>query len=168
MLRTRIILAAAPAAFLVGCVDGRVASNVDPWADANPPRQVAYGADERSTEIDPTRVYVVIAEKWADADGLLEREPAVPLTAARAAELIGHELIGHDLADVPGTAPYLVRGVRLDGDYDGLTVRQWADGGVSIYTYAVAYSARRMGREPLVVQLDRPPTNAYLHTARSW
>jgi hypothetical protein len=108
------------------------------------------------SELDGDRVHEVIASKKADAEGLLQDVSSVALTDQQAAEFTGEPL-----PDLPGTKPYLTRGVLLNRGTGGFTVYTSGDQ-VVVYHGSLGKSAVPMSRQPLVLQLERDPVEVFV------
>jgi hypothetical protein len=101
-------------------------------------------------------VHEVIAPKNADAQRLLQDVSIVELGDQQAADFIGSPLL-----DIPGTKPYLTRGVLLHRETGGFSVYTSGDKLV-IYHRSLGGSAIPMSRQPLVLQLEQNPVEIFV------
>jgi hypothetical protein len=92
----------------------------------------------------------------ADAQRLLEEVSSVALADQQAAEFIGDAL-----PDLPGTRPYLTRGVLLNRETGGFTVYTSGDQLV-VYHRSLGTSTAPMSRQSLVVQLEQDPAEIFV------
>jgi hypothetical protein len=71
------------------------------------------------------------------------------------------DLIGEPLPAVPGTEPHLVRGlllIRATGSFSVLVL----DDQVTVHHGSLGRGTSHMVRQPLVLQLERPPGVVYV------
>jgi hypothetical protein len=98
----------------------------------------------------------VIKSKEAVAEELLEDVSIVELTSQEAAELIGKEL-----PEVPDTQPYLTRGVYLARGTGSFSV-YIVDDQLVVSHGSLGSGGYPMGRQALVLQLERAPTEVFV------
>jgi hypothetical protein len=108
------------------------------------------------SELGDDRVQEVIASQKASAERLLQNVSSVVLTDQQAAELIGDPL-----PSLPGTKPYLTRGLVLNRETGGFIVYTSGDQ-VVVYHGSLGRGAVPMSRQPLVLQLERDPAEVFV------
>jgi hypothetical protein len=101
-------------------------------------------------------VHEVIEQNRPNAETLLKDVACVLLDDQQA-----ETLIGEPVPDVPGTGAYLTRGVLLNRETGGFTVYVSGDQLV-VYHRCLGRSAVPMSRQPLVLQLERKPSEIYV------
>ena len=138
---------------LSGCgQDRRAWTAEDAWGNPLP----AGTRLNEWAQVERDRVHEVGESRLAEAEALLQDVSSVQISSAQAAEFVGAPL-----PDVPGTTPYLVRGLLLNRATGGFTVYVLEDQ-VTIYHRSLGRSAVPMIRQPLVVQLQKPPQEVYV------
>jgi hypothetical protein len=139
--------------FLAGCAhDRRAWTSEDGWYNPHP-------SGTRLAEWEPLehgRIHEVSEGQRAAAEDLLREASYVVLTPDQAADLLGQSL-----PSVAGTQPVLVRGLVLNRATGGFSVYVLEDR-VTVYHRCLGRSAVPMTRQPLVLQLERPPTTVYV------
>ncbi len=106
--------------------------------------------------LDRARIHEVIESREAEAQKLLHDVSIVQLTNEEAAEFIGEEL-----PDVPGTQPYLTRGVYLNRATGAFSVYILEDQ-LRVHHRSLGRRAVPMKRQALVLQLERKPAEVYI------
>ncbi len=124
----------------------------DPWY-ADLPQDVS---SRNWPPLDHARIHEVIESKEAEAEELLQDVPIAELTSERAAEFVGEEL-----PDIPGTQPYLTRGVYLNRATGGFSVFMLEDK-LRVHHGSLGRRAVPMKRQALVLQLERKPAEVYV------
>jgi len=98
----------------------------------------------------------VVESKQAKAEELLEDVSIVELTDEQAAEFIGEPL-----PEAPGTKPYLTRGVYLARGTGSFSVTIY-EGQLVVHHGSLGSGGYRMGRQALVLQLERAPAEVFV------
>jgi hypothetical protein len=141
------------AGFLAGCGrDQRAWTGEDEWYNPLP-------ADTHRSEWDYVprdRFHEVTEVELAGAVGLLQQVSSLALTAQQASDLIGTALPA-----VPGTQPYLVRGLLLNRGTGSFAVYLMEDQ-VAVKHGSLGKRAMPMTRQPLVLQLQQAPGEVYV------
>jgi hypothetical protein len=99
----------------------------------------------------------VIESKEFNAERLLQDVSSVELTSQQAVEFIGKAL-----PHVPGTKPYLTRGLYLNRGTGRFSVYVLADQLV-IHHGSLGSSAVPMKRQALVLQLEQSPVEVFVY-----
>ena len=107
-------------------------------------------------ELDPARIHEVTEASEPLAEQLLQDVSIVALTAEEAAAFVGAPL-----SEVPGTRPYLLRGVYLNRETGRWSVCILEDQ-LLVYHGALGSSAVPMKRQALVLQLEREPREVFV------
>lgn len=137
---------------LISCIPRRAWTTEDSWY--NPPPEGTPG--RQWSELDRTRIHEVIEPKQSDAEGLLEDVSIIELTSQEAAEFIGKEL-----PEVPGTQPYLTRGVYLARGTGSFSV-YIVDDQLVVSHGSLGSGGYPMGRQALVLQLEHSPAEVFV------
>jgi hypothetical protein len=125
----------------------------DPWYKAPPSADPPYWS---WPELDRTRIHEVIESKQPDAEQLLQDVSSVELTSQQAAEFIGEAL-----PEVPGTKPYLTRGVYLSRGTGRFSAYILADQLV-VHHGSLGSGNVPMKRQALVLQLEQSPVEVFV------
>jgi hypothetical protein len=153
-LRSILLLAALVVWAVTGCgppsASRRAWTAEDPWYQPPPDQYWTW------PKLDPGRIHEVAESLRPEAEAMLEQAPIVEVTAAQATRLLGGELSG-----VPGTQPYLVRGLRLDprGHFRVYV----AEDALVVSHSTLGHVARPMLRQPLIVQLEARPAQIFVY-----
>lgn len=136
---------------LCGCVQ-RAWTTEDSWY--NPPPEGIVNVDWQ--ELDRARLHEVLESKEAEAEELLEDVSVVELTSEQTADFIGNEL-----PEVPGTKPYLTRGVYLAKGTGSFSV--WFFEDQLLVTHgSLGSGGYPMSRQALVLQLEQAPAEVFV------
>jgi hypothetical protein len=106
--------------------------------------------------LDRERIHEVIESKEAEAEALLEDVPILELTVEEAAEFIGQPL-----PEVPGTKPYLTRGVYLAKGTGSFSVTVFEDQLMVVHG-SLGSGGYPMNRQALVLQLEEAPSEVFV------
>jgi hypothetical protein len=137
---------------LVGCISRRAWTTEDSWH--NPPSQGALvGEGQR---LDRARIHEVVESKQTEAEELLEDVSIVELTDEQAAGFVGQALPA-----AAGTKPYLARAVYLARATGSFSVIVYEDQLV-VHHGSLGSGGYRMGRQALVLQLERAPAEVFV------
>jgi hypothetical protein len=151
LLSGAIILAGAT---LCGCTyDQRAWTAQDSWYNAAPPETPRRREWER---LDPARIHEILESRELQAQELLRDVSIVELTAEQT-----EEFIGAALPDVPGTQPYLTRGVYLNRGTGNFSVYV-LENQLLVHHDSLGHSAVPMKRQALVLQLERKPKDVFV------
>jgi hypothetical protein len=151
LLSSVLILAGV---MLCSCAANRRAwTTKDSWYNALPPEAPAWWEWDK---LDRARIHEVIDAKGPQAEELLQNVPILVLSAEQASELIGKTL-----PEVPGTQPYLTRGVYLNRGTGAFSVSILEDQ-IRVDHSSLGRSAVPMKRLALVLQLERKPTEVFI------
>jgi hypothetical protein len=137
---------------LVSCIPRRAWTTEDSWY--NPPSQGALVGQGQG--LDRARIHEVVESRQAEAEELLEDVSVVELTHERAAEFISQEL-----PEAAGAKPYLIRGVYLARGTGSFSVTIYEDQLV-VHHGSLGSGGYRMGRQALVLQLERAPAEVFV------
>ena len=153
MNRIRFLCLVVLCGIVGGCAGGRTAWNSeDAWYHPLP--EGTSLAEWQ--QLDRERVHEVTAAGLSETEGLLQDVPLVELTREQAASLIATPL-----ADLPGTKPFLVRGLLLNRSTGGFAVYVLEDQ-VVVYHRSLGGGSSTISRQPLVLQLEQAPTQVYV------
>ncbi|MFC2023900.1 hypothetical protein ACFLT5_04115 [Chloroflexota bacterium] len=125
----------------------------DSWYNATPPETPRRSEWEK---LDRARIHEALESRELQAEEHLQDVSIVELTAEQAAEFIGAAL-----PDVPGTQPYLTRGVYLNrgtGAFSAYTLENQ----LLVHHSSLGHSAVPMKRQALVLQLELKPRDVFL------
>jgi hypothetical protein len=137
---------------LVGCISRRAWTTEDSWY--NPPSQeVLVGDGQR---LDRARIHEVVESRHAEAEELLEDVPIVEISDEQAAAFVGQAL-----PEASGTKPYLTRAVYLARGTGSFSVTVYEDRLV-VHHGSLGSGGYRMGRQALVLQLERAPGEVFV------
>jgi hypothetical protein len=136
---------------LIGCSSQRRAwTTEDSWY--NPP---SSGTPVWTwPHLDRERLHEVVETKEAEAEQLLDDVAVVELTSDEASEFIGEVL-----PEVPGTKPYLTRGLYLGRG--SFSVHVFEDQ-LAVTHGSLGRRALPMKRQALVLQLERAPAEVFV------
>lgn len=137
---------------LIGCVSRRAWTTEDSWYNP-PPTEALVGQGQR---LDRARIHEVLESKQAEVEELLEDVSVVELTDEQAVEFVGQEL-----PEVAGTKPYLTRGVYLARETGSFPVTVYEDQLV-VHHGSLGSGGYPMGRQALVLQLERAPAEVFV------
>ena len=137
---------------LICCSRHRAWTTEDSWYEA-PPSGTSYW---EWSELDRTRIHEVLESRQPDAEALLQDGSIVEFSSQEAAEFIGEAL-----SNLPGTKPYLTRGVYLNRGTGSFSVYNSGDQLV-VHHGSLGSSAASMKRQPLVLQLEQRPGEVFV------
>lgn len=108
-------------------------------------------------KLDKARLHEVMEEQQEEAQARLEETALIELTAEQAARYIGRPL-----PDAPGTLPYLARGLYRNPGMGQFTVY---DNGEQVVVQHGSLGSDKapLLRRALVLQLEREPSEVYVH-----
>jgi hypothetical protein len=99
----------------------------------------------------------VIQAREAKAEGLLQDVPLLEISVEQAGELLGQ-----DLPNVPGTKPYLTRGLYLNRQTHMFSIYVSGDQLV-VHHGTLGTSPQTMKRQALILQLESRPAEVFLY-----
>jgi hypothetical protein len=138
---------------LVGCSSQRRAwTNEDSWYKAPPSETLVW----TWPDLDRERLHEVVETEEAEAEQLLDDVAVVELTSDEAAEFVGEAL-----PEIPGTKPYLTRGLYLIRGTGSFSVYVSEDQ-LAVTHGSLGRSAQSMKRQALVLQLERAPVEVFV------
>jgi hypothetical protein len=137
---------------LASCISRRAWTTEDSWY--NPPSQGALAGQGQG--LDRARIHEVVESRQPEAEELLENVSIVELTDEQAAGFIGQAL-----PEVAGTKPYLSRAVYLARGTGSFSVTVYEDQLV-VHHGSLGSGGYRMGRQALVLQLERAPAEVFV------
>jgi hypothetical protein len=137
---------------LGGCKDHGGASTVDSWARARAPG-LDFG---KGNQLDDSRIHQVPEAMETGAEALLVDVSCIELTAEQAEKTLGRKL-----PEIPGTKPYLTRGVYLNRGTGHFRVTM-LDDNLGVFHGSLGHHAVPMKRQALVLQLERIPKEVYV------
>jgi hypothetical protein len=137
---------------LVGCIPRRAWTTEDSWY--NPPSQGALVGQGQG--LDRARIHEVVEPRQAEAEELLADISIVELTDEQAAGFIGQEL-----PEAAGTKPYLTRAVYLARGTGSFSVTIYEDQ-LTVHHGSLGSGGYHMGRQALVLQLERAPAEVFV------
>jgi hypothetical protein len=139
---------------LCGCVsDHRAWTTQDSWYNAAPPEIPRRGEWDR---LDRARIHEILESRELQAEELLQDVSIVELTAEQAAGFVGAAL-----PDMPGTQPYLTRGVYLNRGTGAFSVYV-LENQLLVHHSCLGRRAVPMKRQALVLQLERKPEDVFV------
>jgi hypothetical protein len=135
---------------VVGCADHRPFIAVNTWF--NP---TGHEADFR--RLDEARIHPVNSshELWAEA--ILANVSFAEITAEQA-----EQCTGGTLPSIPGTKPYIVRGVYLNRGTGQFEIRVWPNNNIEVFHGCLGDHPVPMKRQVLVLQLENPPNQVFV------
>jgi len=151
-VRRFIICCILLSSLLCGCAP-KAWTVEDPWYSL-PPKELRKLSEWE--KLDESRYREVLASKMPEAEALLQDVSYVELTEQQAADLVDKPL-----ADIPGTKPYLVRGVYLNRITGRFFIYRLGDR-VRVHHGSTGKKAVPMKRQALVVRLEQPPQELYV------
>jgi hypothetical protein len=137
---------------LIGCIPRRAWTTEDSWY--NPPSQGALVGQGQT--LDRARIHEVAESRQAEAEELLEDVSIVEISDEQAAGFIGQAL-----PEVAGTKPYLSRAVYLARGTGSFSVTVYGDQ-LAVHHGSLGSGGYRMGRQALVLQLERAPAEVFV------
>jgi hypothetical protein len=137
---------------LVGCISRRAWTTEDPWYNP-PPQGALVGEGQR---LDRARIHEVVESRHAEAEELLEDVSIVELTDEQAAAFVGQAL-----PKAAGTKPYLTRAVYLARGTGSFSVTVYEDR-LAVHHGSLGSGGYPMGRQALVLQLERAPAEVFV------
>lgn len=141
------------AGLVTSCGRQQAWTDQDSWYTGPPSREEPYWS---SPELDRSRVHEVLESREAEAEALLQDVPATALTDGQAADLIGQPL-----PDVPGTTPYLVRGLYLNRGTGQFLVYVSGER-LTVHHASMGSRTVPMKRQALVLQLEQSPEEVFV------
>jgi hypothetical protein len=145
-------------ALMVGCgsftssTSHRAWTREDSWYRAPPAGTQLW----EWSELDGDRVHEVVEQSLPSAETLLKDVPCVVLDDQQA-----RTFTGEPVPDVPGARAYLTRGVLLNRETGGFTIYVSGDQ-LIVYHRCLGRSTAPMSRQPLVLLLERKPSEIYV------
>jgi hypothetical protein len=129
-------------------------TQTDPWYTGLPSEGPLYWT---WPELERQRIHEVAGSQEARAEELLQDVPILELSNQEAVEFVGQAL-----PDVPGTRPYLTRGLYLNRQTYMFSVYVSGDQLV-VHHGTLGTSPQPMKRQALVLQLESKPSQVFLY-----